>query len=159
MRTRTVSRDSAAIRIAAPAERVYDLVSDITRMGEWSPECVHCEWIGGATGPEVGARFKARNRRGLLRWSNTPTVVAADRGREFAFSRVALGAGEYIWRYSMVPISDGTTEVTESYEAVRPESRLVSSFVSLFTPGDEKSHLKISMSATLERIRKVVEVE
>jgi hypothetical protein len=57
-------------------------------MGEWSPETYSCTWIHGATGSVVGARFKGRNRRGLLRWSNTPEVIAAESGREFAFRRV-----------------------------------------------------------------------
>jgi uncharacterized protein YndB with AHSA1/START domain len=143
--------------MAAPPERVYDLISDVTRMGQWSPECVRCEWLDGATGPEVGARFKARNKRGLLRWSNSPTVVAADRGREFAFSRKTPGAGEYVWRYQMAPTPDGGTDVTESYESVRPESRAVSSFVSLFTPGDEASHLQTGMMTTLNRIKQAAE--
>lgn len=126
-------------------------------MGEWSPECYRCEWLDGATGPTVGARFKARNKRGLLRWSNSPKVVVADRGREFAFSRTVFGGGEYVWRYSLTPSPDGGTEVTESYEAVRPESRLMSAFVHLFTPGDEASHLHSAMTVTLERIKRAAE--
>jgi hypothetical protein len=59
--------------IEAPREVVYDLVTDVTRMGEWSPECVACEWVDGATGPAVGARFRGRNRHGLARWSNKPS--------------------------------------------------------------------------------------
>ena len=54
--------DEVSIEIAAPPERVYELVADITRMGDWSPECYHCEWTKGATGPAVGARFKAKNK-------------------------------------------------------------------------------------------------
>ncbi len=54
------SHDSVSIDIAAPPEKVYALVSDITRMGEWSPECRSCRWADEATGPTVGARFKAR---------------------------------------------------------------------------------------------------
>ena len=38
-----------SIVIQAPAEVVYDLVADPMRMAEWSPECVRCQWIGGAT--------------------------------------------------------------------------------------------------------------
>lgn len=85
--------DSVSVEISAPPERVYDLVSDITRMGEWSPECRSCRWTGGASGPAVGARFKARNkgRRGMS-WFNTPTVTVADSGREFAFNRKGPGA-------------------------------------------------------------------
>jgi uncharacterized protein YndB with AHSA1/START domain len=134
--------DAVTVGISASADRVYDLVSDVTRMGEWSPECYRCEWTAGATGPSVGARFK---------------VVVADRGREFAFSRTAPGAGEYVWSYTMAARPDGGTDLTESYRALRPESRLVSTFVKLFTPGDEPTHLRTSMTETLERIRTIAE--
>ena len=56
------------------------MVSDVTRMGEWSPETIRCTWIDGATGPAVGARFKGTNRRGIFRWSTKPEIVVADRG-------------------------------------------------------------------------------
>ncbi len=55
-------QDSASTEIAASPEVVWELLSDITRMAEWSPECRQCEWSGGATGPVVGARFKSRNK-------------------------------------------------------------------------------------------------
>ena len=89
--------DSVAIDIAAPPEQVYRLVSDITLMGQWSPECIRCAWTPGATGPAVGARFKARNkgRRGPA-WFNTPVVTAAEPGREFAFNRNGPGIGSYL---------------------------------------------------------------
>jgi hypothetical protein len=128
-------------------------------MGDWSPECYRCEWLGGASGPAVGARFKAHNKRGLLRWSNSPTVVVADKGREFAFSRTMFGAGEYLWTFSMRPSPDGRTEVTETYEAVRPESWLSSAFANLFTRGDEASHLRASMAETLRRIKQAAETD
>ena len=44
--------------IDAPPDVLYDLVTDVRRMGEWSPETVEADWIGGASGPEVGARFR-----------------------------------------------------------------------------------------------------
>jgi hypothetical protein len=58
-------------RIDAPPEAIYDLVADVTWMGEWSPECIGCEWVDGATGPAVGARFRGRHRSGLARWSTS----------------------------------------------------------------------------------------
>jgi uncharacterized protein YndB with AHSA1/START domain len=35
----TAKRGHAGIDIAAPPERVFGLITDVTRMGEWSPEC------------------------------------------------------------------------------------------------------------------------
>jgi len=69
-----------ATHVQASPDVVYGLVSDVRRMGEWSPETYWCEWTGGATGAEVGARFRACNRRGLLRWRNTPEVITATPG-------------------------------------------------------------------------------
>ena len=76
---------SASVRVSASADELWRLVSDVVRMGEWSPENVGGRWLGGATGPVVGARFRGSNRRGWRRWSTTCTVVAADPGHTFAF--------------------------------------------------------------------------
>jgi uncharacterized protein YndB with AHSA1/START domain len=103
-------RGEARIRIAAPAERVWDLVADVTRMGEWSPETKRAVWVDGATGPVVGARFRGDNRVGFAKWSTTPTVIAARRGEEFAFD-----TGTTTWRYELHGREDGC-EVIESYE-------------------------------------------
>ena len=34
--------DTVGIEVAATPETVYALVSDITQMGRWSPECREC---------------------------------------------------------------------------------------------------------------------
>jgi hypothetical protein len=78
----TATQGQATIQIdAAAAEVVYDVVADVTSMGERSPECYRCAWLDGATGAEVGARFRGYNRRGLLRWTTTCTVTTAERGK------------------------------------------------------------------------------
>jgi len=113
--------------MAASADRVWDLVSDVTRIGEFSPETFEAEWLGGATGPGVGARFRGhvrRNGRGPVYWTAC-TVVACDPRREFAFA-VAGPGGTTVntWRYRLVP-SAGGTDVTESFElADTPVMRL-----------------------------------
>ena len=70
--------------VAATAGTVYDLVTDIGRMGEWSPENQGGTWRDGASSPTVGARFTGRNRRKGA-WTTTATVTEADPGRAFAF--------------------------------------------------------------------------
>src|SRR5215207_1441816 len=75
--------DRATVTIAAPAETVWDMVADVTRMGEWSPECYACRWIGKRRGPVAGARFAGFNKRGWVRWVTTNEVVEAERGRAF----------------------------------------------------------------------------
>jgi uncharacterized protein YndB with AHSA1/START domain len=69
---------TVSIDIAAPAEQVWALVSDLTRMGEWSPETTNVEWTGGATGPALGATFKGTNRQGVRRWSTSCRITAFD---------------------------------------------------------------------------------
>jgi hypothetical protein len=67
-----------SLHIAAPVEEVWDLVSDVTRIGEFSPETFEAEWTRGSTGPEVGASFKGHVRRngvGPTYWS--PCQVTA----------------------------------------------------------------------------------
>lgn len=110
---------SGTRRIEAPAEEVYDLVSDVVRMGEWSPENDGGKWLDGASAPAVGARFRGSNRRGWRRWSTTCTVVAADPGRTFAFEVVAGPVPVSRWAYDFRSDGDGTI-VTETWTDRRP---------------------------------------
>ena len=66
--------------IAAPAETVWALVSDLPRMGEWSPENAGGKWVKGATGPALGAVFEGTNKNGFRRWSTMVTVIACEPG-------------------------------------------------------------------------------
>ncbi|WP_165759372.1 SRPBCC family protein [Mycobacterium decipiens] len=113
----TARKGQGSIDIAAAPDLVYDLIADITRMGEWSPECYRCEWLDGARAAAPGARFRGYNRLGPLRWKRTVVIDTAARGREFAFTTVNEGAGrqETSWRYTMVPSPSGTL-LTESFE-------------------------------------------
>jgi len=150
--------DAVSLEIQAPPERVYALVSDIPRMGEWSPETFSCEWTGGATGPAVGARFKARNKgsRGPA-WFNKPEVTVADPGREFAFNRKGPGIGSYTWRYRLEPTATGT-RVTESYEAERPVPAAVNWLTERWTgSSDRDADLRRGMEITLARIKEAAE--
>jgi hypothetical protein len=109
-------RGRAEIEIAASAEVVYGLVSDVTRMGEWSPECYRCEWLDDATSAIPGARFRGYNRLGRYRWQTTAVVTKAGPGEEFAFTVVHEGTGreETAWRYEFQPTGAGV-RVIESF--------------------------------------------
>ena len=76
----SLSRDQVRLHIDADRQTLYSMVSDVTRTPEWSPEVVACRWIDGATGPAVGARFRARNKLRWFAWPNSPVVVTADPG-------------------------------------------------------------------------------
>jgi hypothetical protein len=147
-----LTHDEVRLQVAAAPDLVYDLVADVARTPEWSPEVRHCEWLDGATGPAVGARFRATNRarRGPA-WSNTVTVVAAERGREFAFSRDERTAGDLVWRYRFEPDSTGTT-VVESHDVTRPVPRPTLWLMRLlYDSHDRKADLREGMRTTLAR--------
>lgn len=147
--------DEATLRIEAPAERVYELVSDITQMGRLSPECTGGRWLGGASGPEVGARFKGTNKRGFVRWSTTNTVVRAEPGRAFAFDTKQSGTR---WTYELEP--DGAaTLVTERREAFAPRPLVakVASTVLLGGMAEHEDEMRQGLQATLERLKAVAE--
>ena len=112
-------RGSVTVHMAAPADRVWDLVSDVTRVGEFSPETFEAEWLGDATGPAIGARFRGhvrRNGRGPVYWT-VCTVTACDPGASSALrSAGRAGTDLNTWSYQLEPGADGGTDVTESFE-------------------------------------------
>ena len=149
------TKGEAQVYVAAAPDVVYRVVSDVTRMGEWSPETTKCEWLDGATGPAVGARFKGSNKRGPARWSTKPTVVAAEPGREFAFDVDT----DVRWTYRCEADGDGT-KLTESFEMLR-DLRWYYAFAERWLMGikDRRADLERGMTVTLERIKRVVELE
>ncbi len=145
---------SASAVVEAAPEKVWALVADVTRMGEWSPECAECSWVDGATGPEVGARFRGRNKRGpLARWSTTCTVTACEPGRSFAFSVGDPDSPETLWRYSFVPATGGTM-VTETCEIVR-RGNVAYRVVTALALGvlDREADLQRNIERTLQRLQ------
>ncbi len=147
----------ARVYVAAPPEALYDMVSDVTRMGEWSPETIRCEWIDGATGPASGARVKGTNKRSFVRWSTKPEVVAAERGWEFSFVTHSRGPSTK-WTYRFELAADGGTELVESFEALDDDSALLTFMERYFMRiTDRKADLEDGMQRTIERIKAVAE--
>jgi hypothetical protein len=101
--------DSVVVR--SSPEALYDLVSDVTRTGEWSPVCTACWWDEGQSA-QVGAWFTGRNEVPGRTWETRSQVAVADRGREFAF---LVGGSLVRWGFTFEPVADGT-RVTESWE-------------------------------------------
>lgn len=110
----------ASVYIDAPPERVYSLVTDIGRMGEWSPECVGADWAPGSDGPAVGAVFNGTNSRATNQWTTPNTVIAATPGEEFAWVVGTMDFRVTTWRYTFTPEGQGT-RVTESFELGKEE--------------------------------------
>ena len=111
----TAVHGAATTVIERPAADVFAAISDITGMGEWSPECTAARWVAPASGPEVGAVFEGDNQAAvgpvtLKKWTTTSRVTACEPNTVFEFV-----AAEYTtWRYELSE-SDGTTSITESF--------------------------------------------
>jgi hypothetical protein len=101
---------------------VWDLVSDVTRTGEWSPESTGGRWLGGATGPAPGARFVGFNRRGIMRWVTRCRVEECVRPTAFAF-RVAESRMRWGWRVE--PTGPSSSRVTQWRERYAQPNALV----------------------------------
>jgi len=143
--------------IGASAETLWTMVSDVTRMGEWSPENEGGEWLDDVRAVRPGAKFRAKNRLGKKAWSTVATVVNAEPGRRFSF-HVSTGPVKVAnWSYTFAPTPTGCL-VTESWTDLRPSwfkpiARLATGVA------DRKTHNRAGMEQTLERLAATAESE
>jgi hypothetical protein len=146
---------SVTVHMNAPADVVWALVSDVTRIGEFSPETFEAEWVDGATGPAVGAKFRGhvkRNGRGPIYWT-TCRVTECVESEVFAFEVLTGGRALNTWRYRLAAVGDGT-DVTESFQLTPvPMIRL---YWALLGWARGKTN-RNGMQTTLERMKAVVE--
>ena len=115
--------DSVTVHMAAPADRIWELISDVTKIGRYSPETFEGEWLEGATGPTVGAKFRGhvkRNGKGPIYWT-TCSVITCEPGKEFAFGVGKTDKPLNVWGYRLEPSGDGT-DVTELASPATPEA-------------------------------------
>jgi uncharacterized protein YndB with AHSA1/START domain len=147
---------SVIVFIDAPPEAVWDLVTDVTRVGEFSPETLEGRWIEGATGPAVGAKFQGhvkRNGRGPMYWT-TCRVTACEPLRDFAFVVEVRGmSGVNTWRYQLAPNGSGT-DVTESFTL--KSSLVIRVYWALFGRWRSGTNVR-GMTETLNRVKAVAE--
>jgi uncharacterized protein YndB with AHSA1/START domain len=109
---------AVTVHIDAPPEKVWGLVSDITRMGEYSPEVVEAKWLHDASGPAVGARYRGhvrRNEIGPTYWTECEITECVP-GEVFEFVVVLRGRPLNRWRYEFSAAAGGGTDVTESFD-------------------------------------------
>jgi uncharacterized protein YndB with AHSA1/START domain len=141
--------------IVAPADRVWEMVADVTRMGQWSPENVGATWLGGATGPAPGARFRGKNRNGKRSWKTTGTIVESEPGRRFGFRVTAMGLKSSEWHYQFDPTSSGC-RVTESW--IDQRGAIVRTAGRLTTGVDhDATSTRAGMEQTLRQLKAVAE--
>jgi len=153
-----LTEDSVELDIEADTGALYGMVSDLPRIGEWSPECEGVDWEGDVTVPVAGTTFVGHNAVGpgrRIRYSRHGRVLAADPGREFAFITDEGGRESTAWRYRFEPLTDGRTRVTESYEV-----RWIPTWARILdVPTNRHKELLTGMRTTLERLKAAAEAD
>ncbi|MGO9924633.1 MAG: SRPBCC family protein [Mycobacterium sp.] len=145
---------TASTEVRASAEQVYAVVSDVTRIPQWSPETRRAEWLA----PD---RFRAWNRRRLGRWRTVANVVEAEPGRRFSFVVQVLGGDWTQWTYLIEPRSGaGASRLTEVFRMCVPLPFGVVVFEHLFLfIRDRRMDLQANLDMSVNRIRAIVEAE
>ena len=149
-------RGAVTVTMTASAEQIWEVITDIRNIGRYSPETFEAEWLDGATGPTLGAKFRGhvrRNEIGPVYWT-TCRVTACEPGREFGFE-VLVGdrAAVNNWHYRLTP-AQGRTDVTESFQL---NASPLMSLYSVFGGQLRRRRNLRDMRKTLERIKAVVE--
>lgn len=143
---------SATVEIDADVDSVWRAVSDVRRMGEWSPECRRIVVLGSRK-HGVGTRFLGLNRRGVAIWPTSSTVVRLEPGRAIAWRTRESGA---IWTYELTAGSPGTTLTgRRELPAYTLATRVMAPLL-----GGARGHdaeLAAGIRTTLERIKDCVE--
>lgn len=141
--------------VAADPEAVWALVSDLPKMGDWSPENDGGNWAGDVTEAAVGAVFNGRNHNGWRRWRTDVEVVECDPPKRLVF-RLRIGPlGGCDWIYEISP-TEGGCLVTESW--VDNRSWLLVKIGRLASGvADRATHNRAGMEATLENLAAAVE--
>ena len=146
---------SVSVDINAPADKVWSMVTDLPRKGEWSPENQGGEWAKGATGAAVGAVFKGTNKNGKKQWSTSVKVNQCDAPRKFSFGLMLLGKNWCDWIYEIEPTATGC-RVTHSWVDHRtPLSGTLGKWAS--GVADRATHNKANMEVTLANLKKAAE--
>ncbi|MBU3690320.1 MAG: hypothetical protein B7C54_04375 [Acidimicrobiales bacterium mtb01] len=138
--------------ITAPVDKVWSLVTDLPRMGEWSPENQGGEWLNGAAGPAVGVEFKGRNSNGKRSWSTKVKVIEFDAPRKFAFALMVGSRSWCDWVYEVEPTATGS-RVTHSW--IDRRSKFMSRLGKVVSGvADRASHNRANMEVTLDNLAK-----
>lgn len=153
------ARVEEKILVTASAESVYRAVSNVRRMGEWSPECVGV-WSRSQRF-EAGAQFIGWNRKRLWFWFTSCTVVRAESARDFAFTVSTFGMPVALWGYRFEDRANGCL-VTEYWEDLRsgrsaPVAKLLGLVFTGTPPKRRPAANREGMRATLNRLKAAME--
>lgn len=126
--------NDVAVTVDAGIDEVWDVVRDVTRVGEWSHECTGAAWLGGATAAAPGARFRGRNHAGFARWGRECEILAAD-PYELVWRTVptALYPDSSEWRIELAPVGAGT-RIAQRFRVLRAPPRVLSTLYASLIP-------------------------
>jgi len=141
--------------MTASPEVVFAAISDITRMGEWSPENVGCEWLDGHDQAALGATWLGHNRNGDKEWKTKARVTEFEPNQRFAFECFAKDFTFSKWAYT-IEETDSGCKVTESTQDLRPESVKDRGF-EISGVEDRTARNRENMETTLAKIAAAVE--
>ena len=151
-----MSSHQVSIDVAAPPAVVYDLLADITRMPDWSPEVTSCAWLGGATQAQPGARFRGWSRKGWRRWSTLSTVSGADRPDRFEWHVRFAGLPVATWGYRFTSEDGYETTIIET--VIDQRGRLLRQLSPVITGSrNRQDRNDETMHVTLERLKDAAE--
>lgn len=138
-----------SVEIDASPSAVWAVVSDLRRMGEWSPQCRRMFVRGGPVG--LGTRTLNINGQGRLRWPTNAKVVAFEPERRLAFR---ILENRTVWTFELEPTATGT-RVTESRSTPKGVSGLSNVLTQKVLGGtrDFEAGLDKGIAQTLERIK------
>lgn len=116
--------NDVAVTVDARIDDVWEVVRDVTRVGEWSHECVGAAWLGDATKATPGARFRGRNRAGVFRWGQVCEIVSAE-PYELVWITVptAFYPDSSEWRIGLAQ-AEGGTSIWQRFRVLRAPKAL-----------------------------------
>jgi uncharacterized protein YndB with AHSA1/START domain len=141
-RTETVAR--------APAEAVWQIIADVTRVGEWSHECRGARLLGGAPAAAPGVRFRGQNRSGVFRWSRSCVFTVVDPPRALVWRTGGLWgrADSTQWRFDLEPVAGGT-RIVQTYQVLHVAPGLDRVYWVLIKPHRDR---RAALADDLERL-------
>jgi uncharacterized protein YndB with AHSA1/START domain len=114
----TGTQVAVGLIVPIPRERMWELITAVERIGEWSPETIAAGWSDSGATVEPGSRFSARNRfpNGF---ESTVTCVVTEAERPAVFAWAVLdGAGQVgsTWRYELRDGNEpGSTQIRHQF--------------------------------------------
>lgn len=137
------------VDVEASPQAVWEVVSDVTRVGEWSHECVGARWLGGATTAVAGARFRGQNRNGIWRWGRLCEVLDVQPG-ELVWRTVPtrLYPDSSEWRIKLHDIDDGT-RIEQTFRVLKAPKLLEPIYATVLPSHRDRVH---ALAADLHRL-------